>query len=81
MDVSGTVAAYQAGKAIRVKGKDKEMAFDVTSDTTVKGEVKEGANVTVSYKKDGDKMVATAITVAAEKKPEEKKSAPAEKKG
>ena len=35
----------------------------------VKGEVKDGAKVTVMYKKDGDKMVATSITVAAEKKP------------
>ena len=74
MDVSGTVAAYQAGKMIKVKGKDKEMAFDVTGDTNVKGDVKEGANVTVLYKKDGDKMVATSIAVAAEKKkaPEKK---------
>ena len=66
MDVSGTVAAYQAGKTIKVKGKD--MAFEITGDTKVKGEVKEGANVTVTYKKEGDKMVATAITVATEKK-------------
>ena len=68
MDVSGTVAAYQAGKTIKVKGKDKEMAFETTGDTKVKGEVKEGANVTVMYKKDGDKMIATTITVATEKK-------------
>jgi hypothetical protein len=68
MDVSGTVAAYQAGKTIKVKGKDKDMAFEITGDTKVKGEVKEGANVTVTYKKEGDKMVATAITVATEKK-------------
>jgi hypothetical protein len=53
------------------------MAFDVTGDTKVKGEVKEGAKVTVMFKKDGDKMIAIAITVAAEKKAEEKKSAPA----
>ena len=68
MDVSGTVTAYQAGKTIKVKGKDKEMAFEITGDTKVKGEVKEGANVTVMYKKDGDKMIATAITIATEKK-------------
>jgi hypothetical protein len=59
---------------IKVKGKDKEMSFDVTGDTKVKGEVKDGAKVTVMYKKDGDKMVATSIAVAAEKKkaPEKK---------
>ncbi len=82
MTASGTVAGYEAGKMIRVKEKDKEMAFDVTGDTNVKGEVKEGAKVTVMYKKDGDRMVATAITVAAGKKAEERKPAPgpAEKK-
>ncbi len=80
MEASGTVAAYETGKMIKVKGKDKEMAFDVTSDTKVKGEVREGAKVTVMFKKEGNKMVATAITVAAQKKAEEKKPAPAEKK-
>jgi Cu/Ag efflux protein CusF len=82
MTASGTLASYEAGKTIKVKGKDKEMVFDVTGETNVKGEVKEGAKVTVMYKKDGDKMIATAITVAAEKKAEEKKPAPvsAEKK-
>ncbi len=79
MNFSGAVAGYEAGKMIKVKGKDKEMAFDITGDTKMgKGEVKEGAKVKVSYKKDGDKMVATAITLPAEKKAAEKK--PAEKK-
>ena len=68
MKASGSVAAYEAGKVIRVKEKDKEMAFDVTADTQVKGEVKDGAKVTVMYKKEGDKMVATVITMMAEKK-------------
>ncbi len=80
MKASGTIAAYEAGKVIRVKDKDKELAFNVTADTKVKGEVKDGANVTVMYKKDGDKMVATDITVTVEKKAEEKKPTPAEKK-
>jgi len=80
MKASGTVAAYEAGKVIRVKDKDKELAFNLTADTKVKGEVKDGANVTVMYKKDGDKMVAMDVTVTVEKKAEEKKPAPAEKK-
>ncbi len=75
MKVSGTVSAYEAGKMVRIKDKDKEMTFDLTGQTVVKGEVKSGANVTVMYKKDGDKMVANDITVAVEKKP-----APTEKK-
>ncbi len=72
MEATGTVAAYEGGKMIKVKDKDKEMVFDLTADTQVKGEVKEGAKMTVMYKKEGDKMVATAINVSAEKK--EKKS-------
>jgi len=72
----GTVAAYEAGKMITVKGrKDKEMAFDVTGDTKMKGEVKEGVKVTVMYKKDGDKMTATSISVNP---PPKKKAAPKE---
>jgi len=63
---------------IKMKGKDKEMAFDVTADTKVKGEVKEGAKATVTYKKEGDKMVATAISGPAPKKPKTEK--PPEKK-
>ncbi len=78
MKFGGTVAAYEAGKMIKVKGaKDKEMAFDVTGDTKMKGEVKEGAKVTVMYKKDGDKMMATSISVTP---PPKKKAPPKEEK-
>jgi hypothetical protein len=78
MKFGGTVAAYEAGKMIKIKGaKDKEMAFDVTGDTKMKGEVKEGAKVTVMYKKDGDKMMATSISVTP---PPKKKAAPKEEK-
>ena len=65
---SGIVIAYEAGKTIKIKGaKDQEWTFDIAADATVKGEVKEGAKVTVMYKKDGDKMVANAISVPAKK--------------
>ncbi len=75
MKFAGAVAGYEAGKMIKVKGsKDKEMAFDVTGDTKMKGEVKDGAKVTVMYKKDGDKMVATSIAVTPEKKASSKKA-------
>jgi len=81
MKASGMIAAYEAGKMIKVKGKkDKEWTFDVAPDAKIKGEPKEGANVTVMYKKDGDKMVATSISVAAAKKPKAKKEKPEEKK-
>ena len=68
MEASGSVATYEAGKMIKIKEKDKELSFDLTGSTMVKGEVKDGAKVTVMYKKEGEKMVATAITVKAEKK-------------
>jgi len=77
--VTGTVAAYEAGKMIAVKVKDKEMKFDIAPDAKVKGEVKEGAKATVAYKKDGDKMVATSISVPAPKKEAPPKKAPEKK--
>ena len=77
--VTGTVAAYEAGKMIAVKVKDKEMNFDIAPDAKIKGEVKEGAKATVAYKKDGDKMVATSISVPAPKKTAPPKKAPEKK--
>ena len=60
MKFSGVVTAYEAGKMIKVIGaKKKEVTFDVAPDAKVKGEVKEGAKVTVMYKKEGEKMMAT----------------------
>jgi len=84
MTFKGAVSGYEMGKMIKVKGsKDKEMTFDVTGETKMKGVVKEGAKVTVTYKKDGDKMIATNIAGPAEKKPPKKEKAaekPPEKK-
>jgi hypoxia up-regulated 1 len=71
-----TVTAYQPGQMIAVKAKDKEMKFDIAADAKVKGEVKEGAKVNVTYKKDGDKMVATSISGPAPKKEAPKKETP-----
>ena len=69
MKAVGTIAAYEAGKMIQVKGKkDKEWTFDIAPDAKIKGEPKEGAKATVMYKKEGDKMVATSISVATAKK-------------
>ena len=79
LKAAGTVAAYEAGKMIAVKMKDKEMKFDIAADAKVKGEVKEGAKATVAYKKDGDKMVATSISVPAPKKEAPPKKAPEKK--
>jgi len=69
MRAYGTIAAYEAGKTIKVKGaKEKEWTFDIAPDAKIKGEVKEGAKVRVVYKKEDDKMVATSISAASPKK-------------
>ena len=73
LKATGTVAAYEAGKMISAKVKDKEMKFDIAADAKVTGEIKKGAKVTVMYKKDGAKMVATSISVTPEKKAPPKK--------
>ena len=74
--VSGTVTVYvaanQADKlagTISVKdAKDKKWSFDVLPETKITGEVARGAKATVTYKKEGGKMVATAVSAAAKKK-------------
>ncbi|NWF53746.1 MAG: hypothetical protein HXY45_03015 [Syntrophaceae bacterium] len=78
---SGAVIAYQPKKMIKVKRADnKEMTFSVTAKTQVKGEVKEGAMVSVAYKQEGDKMVATGIALAKPKTPPKKASEKAAEK-
>jgi sRNA-binding protein len=76
MKATGKVAAYEAGKMIKVKTKNKEMTFDIAPDAKIKGEIKDGAKVTVMYKKEGDMMVATSISGPAPKKEAPKKEAP-----
>ena len=83
MKFAGMVSAYDAAaKTLKVKGKEKEMEFAIADDAKIKGEVKDGAKVMVSYKKDGEKNVATAIAVASAKKAkgEKKAAAPKEEK-
>ena len=78
----------EAAKAVVVKGKKDEKTFVINDKTTImKGgkdmpltDLKKGMNVSLEYKKDGDKMVAVAIKAAAPKAaPKEKKEAPAAK--
>jgi len=77
MRAFGTVSAYEAGKTITVKGKKEELTFDIAPDAKIKGEVKEGVEIRVMYKKEGDKMTATSIEVPTKKA---KKKAMGEKK-
>ena len=72
----------EAAKAIVVKDKKGEKTFAIDDKTKITkagkdmpfAEVKKGMNVSVEYKKDGDKMVAVAIRVAAPKATKEKKA-------
>jgi hypothetical protein len=69
MTVYGTVAAYEAGKTIRVKGKkEQEWMFDITPGAKIKGEVKKGDKVRVVYKKEDNKVLAMSIAVATARK-------------
>jgi hypothetical protein len=52
------------------------MTFQIAAGAKIKGEIKDGAKVTVMYKKEGDKMVATSISGPAPKKEAPKKEAP-----
>jgi len=84
---AGTVEKVdEAAKAVVVKGKKDEKTFVVDDKTKItKGgkdmplaDLKKGMNVSLEYKKDGDKMVATAIKASAPKAAKaEKKEAPA----
>lgn len=68
MKAKGTVTAYEEAKTLTVKvSKDKDLALDIAADTKVEGEVKKGAKVSVTYKKEGDKNIATSVTAIAKK--------------
>jgi len=83
---SGTVEKVdEATKMIDVKMKKKTMAFAVDDQTKITkagkemafADVKKGMHVSLDYKKEGDKMIATAIKAAAPKAAK-KKVKPAE---
>jgi hypothetical protein len=68
MKASGAVLAYEKGMMIKVKGAKEDWTFELAPDAKIKGEVKEGARVAVTYLKQGGKMIASSVTVAAEPK-------------
>jgi hypothetical protein len=81
---SGTVEKVdEAAKMIDVKMKKKTMSFAVDDQTKITkagkemsfADVKKGMNISVQYKKEGDKMIATAIKAAAPKAAKKEKSA------
>ena len=91
MKFSGTIAKVdEMGKMIDVKGKvkkeEKTMTFaidDMAKITKGKAEMKmadlkEGTKVSVEYKKEGDKMIATAVKLSTPKAKPKAKAAPKE---
>ena len=70
----------EVAKSIVVKSKKVEKTFATDQDTKItKGketlsfaDLKQGMNVSVEYRKDGDKMIAVAIKVAVPKAPAKK---------
>jgi hypothetical protein len=85
---SGTVDKVdEAAKTVVVKGKkdDKTFMIDATTKITKGGkemplaDLKSGMNVSIEYKKDGDKMVAASIKASAPKAAKAEKKAKAEK--
>jgi endo-beta-N-acetylglucosaminidase D len=69
MKAYGTVEAYETGKTLKVKGKkSKEWTFAIARGAKIKGEVKAGSKVRVTYKKEEGRMVATAISATAGRK-------------
>jgi uncharacterized cupredoxin-like copper-binding protein len=74
LKAKGEVTAYETGKTITIQpAKGDPMTFEVDPKAVVKGEVAEKAKVTVTYKKEGETMTATAIQVAPAKAPAKKK--------
>jgi hypothetical protein len=68
LKASGTVLAYDPGIMIAIKtSKGKEMHFDLAANAKVGSKVDRGSKVTVTYKKQGQKLVASAVAVSTKK--------------
>jgi hypothetical protein len=68
LKASGTVLTYDPGAMIAIKtAKGKEMHFDLAANAKVGNKVDRGSKVTVSYKKQGQKLVASSVAVSTKK--------------
>ena len=68
LKASGTVLTYDPGAMIVIKtAKAKEMHFDLAANAKVGSKVDRGSKVTVTYKKQGQKLVASAVAVSTKK--------------
>jgi hypothetical protein len=68
LKASGTVLAYDPGAMLAIKtAQGKEMHFDLAANAKVGSKIDRGSMVTVTYKKQGQKMVASAVAVSTKK--------------
>ena len=68
LKASGTVLTYDRAAMIAIKtAKGKEMHFDLAANAKVGSKVDRGSKVTVTYKKQGQKLVASAVAVSTKK--------------
>jgi hypothetical protein len=68
LKASGTVLAYDPGAMIVIKtAQGKEMHFDLAANAKVGSKVDRGSKVTVSYKKQGQKLLASSVAVSTKK--------------
>ena len=68
LKASGTVLTYDPGAMIVIKtAKGKEMHFDLAANAKVGSKLDRGSMVTVTYKKQGQKLVASAVAVSTKK--------------
>ena len=68
LKASGTVLTYDPAAMIVIKtSKGKEMHFDLAANAKVGSKVDRGSMVTVTYKKQGQKLVASSVAVSTKK--------------
>jgi hypothetical protein len=68
LKASGTVLTYDPGAMIAIKtAKGKEMHFDLAASAKVGSKVDRGSKVTVTYTKQGQKLVASSVVVSTKK--------------
>jgi hypothetical protein len=68
LKASGTVLAYDPGAMVVIKtAQGKEMHFDLAANAKVGSKVDRGSKVTVSYKKQGQKLLASSVALSTKK--------------
>ena len=68
LKASGSVLSYDPGIMVVIKtSKGKEMHFDLAANAKVGSKIDRGSKVTVTYTKQGQKLVASAVAASTKK--------------